>query len=383
MMDQLPEAGFPSGPRYDGFLVTQELHDLIMARGPCRRVGEPALIQLGSQRRAVEKALQEGRPVEPKAFASMLGLAPITYAKRLAFIAEYVAAKAGMQAERCVQLLTRALEDCRPAGEGYTIIDYEVAVRVHGRSFTVNHAAGNGHTGTPDACREFELAQEAMAKRTAFGWITSVGPGFQITAPSRTICRMLNLGYEDLNGSFLLGDPLVSKFQAMLENFGEWALLIGMLTHSTLNAERSGGGYLSAQAEVERFFGWLKSYVTTDYKSVAEQVERAPDELVDGDSSRNDLRQCLAAALDDAEWPPFNNNRHNTFRMHIKSHPLLSGGIARFAKTSRPIYSGRQVLGYEVTWDAENADRVANELMRAVLTELGLVTDATDTASTP
>ena len=200
-----------------------------------------------------------------------------------------------------------------------------------------------------------------------------MGPGFQITAPSRAICGLLDLGYEELNGSFLLADPLLGKLQAMLGNFGEFALIVGMLTHSALDGWRSDPGYAHVAAEVGDFFEWLSWYVKSDYKSVAEQVERAPADLVDGDSSRNDLRQCLAAAIGAADWPPYNFNRHNTMRMHVERHPMLSNGVARFEKSATPFYSGDQILGYEVTWNAEYADEMANRLMRSVFAKLGLV----------
>lgn len=212
-----------------------------------------------------------------------------------------------------------------------------------------------------------------MARGTAFGWITSVGPGFQISATSRTICGLLGLRSDELNGSYLLADPLLGRLQAMLENFGEWALIIGMLTSSALSGWRSDPGYPHSAAKVNDFFEWLNRYVVANYERVAEQIEHAPAELVDGDSSRNELRQCLAASIGKAEWPAFNINRNNTMRMHIVNHPLLSGGVARFEKTAKPFYSGSQVLGYEVSWNAEKGDEIANKLVRSVLAECGFV----------
>ena len=64
-----------------------------------------------------------------------------------------------------------------------------------------------------EACEEFTKAQRDMARGTRFGWITNVGPGFQITAPSQFICRLLGLGYEELDGSYLLADPLRGRLQ--------------------------------------------------------------------------------------------------------------------------------------------------------------------------
>ena len=224
-----------------------------------------------------------------------------------------------------------------------------------------------------EARREFEIAQIAMARGTDFGWITSVGPGFRITAPSRAICRLLDLSYEELDGSYLLADPLLSRLQMMLGNFGEWALIIGMLTRSALDGWRSDPDYPHCAAKVTNYFDWLNRYVRANYKDVSDQVERAPAKLVDGDSSRNDLRQCLAAAIGNAEWPPYNTNRHNTMRLHVVSHPLLSGEVARFEKTAIPFYRGSQVIGYEVQWNAEYADKVASGLIRAVLAELGIM----------
>jgi phage host-nuclease inhibitor protein Gam len=224
-----------------------------------------------------------------------------------------------------------------------------------------------------EARREFEIAQIAMARGTDFGWITSVGPGFQITAPSRTICRLLGLSYEELDGSYLLADPLLSRLEMMLGNFGEWALIIGMLTRSSLDGWRSDPDYPHCAVKVTNYFDWLNRYIRANYKDVSDQVERTPARLVDGDSSRNDLRQCLAAAIGDADWPPYNTNRHNTMRLHVVSHPLLSGEIARFEKTAIPFYRGSQVIGYEVKWNAEYADKVASRLIRAVLDELGII----------
>lgn len=224
---------------------------------------------------------------------------------------------------------------------------------------------------------EFTKAQREMAQGAKFGWITSVGPGFQITAPSRAICRLLDLRYEELDGSYLLADPLRGRLRMMLENFGEWALIIGMLTHSALEAWRSDPGYPHCATKVTDFFHWLNEYVSANREDVAEQVERAPAELVDGDSSRNDLRQCLAAAVGEAEWPLFDAGRNNSMRLHVVNHPLLSGEVARFEKAAIPFYKGSQIIGYEVTWLPENADKVANRVMGSVLAELGILGEDT------
>lgn len=230
-----------------------------------------------------------------------------------------------------------------------------------------------------EAREEFTNAQRAKARGPEFGWITSVGPGFRITAPSRPICSLLDLRYEELNGSYLLEDPLRGRLQMMLGNFGEWALIIGMLTNSALDGWRSDPGYPHCAAKVVSFFDWLNGYVKENYEDVAEQVERAPILLVDGDSSRNDLRLCLAAAVGEAEWPPFNANRHNSMRLHVVNHPLLSGEVARFNKSAIPLYKGSQIIAYDVTWNAECADKIANRLMASVLAELGMICEDTTT----
>jgi hypothetical protein len=222
---------------------------------------------------------------------------------------------------------------------------------------------------------EFERAQLTVARSTEFGWITRVGPGFQISAPSQTVCRLLDLRYEDLDGSYLLADPLRGRLQELLGNFGEWALMIGMLTQNAMDSWRSDPGYPGCAAKVTGFFDWLSQYVTENYLDVADQVESAPAVLVDGDSSRNDLRQCLAAAAGDAPWPPYNFSRHNTLRVHVMHHRLLTEEAARFAKVARPFYAGNKVIGYEVTWTPEGADPVANQLMNSVLAELGIISD--------
>ena len=153
----------------------------------------------------------------------------------------------------------------------------------------------------------------------------------------------------------------------MLGNFGEWALIIGMLTHSALDGWRSDPGSPCCAAKETDFFDWLSQYVKENYEEVAEQVERAPVRLVDGDSSRNDLRLCLAAARGEAEWPLFNANRHNTMRLHVVNHPLLSGDeVARFEKSAIPFYKRSNIIGYEVTWDVEDNDEVANRVMGLV-----------------
>jgi len=227
-----------------------------------------------------------------------------------------------------------------------------------------------GHLG---AGGEFERAQLTTARGTEFGWITSVGPGFQITAPSRTICRFLDLSYEELDGSYLLADPLRGRLQETLGNFGEWVLMIGMFAQNALDGWRSDPDYPECEGKVTDFFDWLSRYVSENYKDVADQVESTPAVLVDGDSSRNDLRQCLAAAAGDAQWPPYNFMRHNTLRMHVAHHRLLSGEVARFAKVARPFYKGSRLIGYEITWKPEDADAVANRMMNSVLAELGIV----------
>jgi hypothetical protein len=302
----------------------------------------------------------------------MIQLAPLTLEEKLGYISRYTAAMTQMQAEKCLCILQRALNAIEPGGETVTVLDYQMDFSIRARSVTFNRTS-NGSAGDVNAQREFVSARRAMAHGAAFGWITNVGPGFQITDPSRTICALLDLKYDDLNGSFLLADPLLGKLEAMLGNFGEWALIIGMLTNTALNGWRSDPGYPNFDARVSNFFQWLNRYVAANYKDIAEQVERAPAELVDGDSSRNDLRQCLAAASGSADWPSYNINRHNSMRMYVVSHPKLPGGVARFEKAARPFYNGSQVLGYEVTWNAEYADEVATRLMRSILGDLGIV----------
>lgn len=363
------QAEAPRGQLRD---MTRDRHDAIKA-SPNHPASSPTLTRLGSRKRAVEKAIQEGRHVQPEAFAGLLELAPdLTDEEKFEYVSRYTAAMMALEADKCLRILERVLEHIGPAGDTVTVLDYETHISIRRRSISVNRA-NKGSISSQEAREEFTAAQRTMVRSPAFGWITSVGPGFQITAPSRAICGLLDLGYDELNGSFLLADPLLSRLQTMMGNFGEWALIIGMLTHSALDGWRSDPGYAHSAAHVGKFFEWLRWYVRADYKAVAEQVERAPDELVDGDSSRNDLRQCLAAATGDAEWPPFNANRHNTMRVYVERHPMLSGGVARFEKMARPFYSGSRVLGYEVTWNAEYADEIANRLMRSVLSEVGLL----------
>lgn len=362
----------PARGREDAFEVVRDLSDEIRSPGPVRHTQETAMIQLGNRKRAVEIALQNRRPVQPDVFASMIKLANLPMEEKLRYISRYTAAMTQMEAEKCLCILQRALQAIEPGSETVTVLDYKMDFSIRARSITYSRSS-NGSAGEIGAQRDFVGARRAMARGTAFGWITSVGPGFQITDPSRTICALLDLEYDDLNGSFLLADPLLRKLETILGNFGEWALIIGMLTHTALNGWRSDPSYPESAARASHFFQWLGQYVTANYRDVAEQVERAPAKLVDGDSSRNDLRQCLAAATGRTEWPPYNINRHNTMRLHVVNHPDLSGGIARFEKTARPFYSGNQVLGYEVTWNAEYADEVATRLMRSVLARLGIV----------
>jgi len=361
-----------AGPRHDRFQLTLLLHDIIKS-GPGRRIGDVALIDLGSHRRAVEIAIHDGRPVQPELFACMLHLAPLPFDKKLEYAAMYTAATMAEGAEDCVRILQSALDDIWPTDGIVTVhdikMDFSITASVTSRRITVSRVSDRTESG-PEVDAQFTKAQRRMVAGTKFGWITSVGPGFQISAPSRTICRLLDLGYDELDGSFLLSDPLRTRLQGMLGNFGEYALIIGMLTRSALGGWRSDPGYQRAAAEVNRFFDWLRWYAKTDYNNVVAQIENAPEELVDGDSSRNDLRQCLAAATGGAEWPPYNFNRHNPMRMHVVNHPLLAGEIARFEKIAEPFCRGSQVLGYEVTWNAENADEFAGKLMRSVLAEL-------------
>jgi hypothetical protein len=366
----------PASGRENGFEVTKDLSGEIKSPGPVRHTNDTAMSQLVSKR-AVQMALQDRRPVQPDVFASMIKLAKLPMEEKLRYISKYTAAMTQMQAEKCLCILQRALQDIEPGSETVTVLDYKMDFSVHARSITYSRSS-NGSAGDTDAQRDFADARRAMARGKAFGWITSVGPGFQITNPSRTICALLDLEYDDLNGSFLLADPLLGKLETMLGNFGEWVLIIGMLTSTALNGWRSDPSYPESAARVSDFFRWLSQYVTANYKDVAEQVERAPAELVDGDSSRNDLRRCLAAATGRAEWPPYNINRNNTMRLHVVNHPDLSGGIARFEKTATPFRSGGQVLAYEVSWSAEDLDEVATRLMRSVLARLGLV-DGTGT----
>jgi hypothetical protein len=375
------EDGTAAGPRQDSFQVTKDMHDLIKS-GPGRRTGDVALIDLGKHRRAVEIAIHDGRPVQPDLFAKMLQLAPLPFEKKLEYAVRYTAAITADKAAQCVRILQNALDDIWPAGETITVsdikLDFSIRASITTHSITVSPVSDRT-ARDPGASPEFMEAQRiadaqrVIAKGNTFGWITSVGPGFQISAPSRTICRLLDLDYEELNGSFLLSDPLRNKLQAMLGNFGEYALIIGMLTRGALDGWRSDPGYERAAAAVNNFFDWLGWYIKDNYKSVAEQVDCAPTELVDGGSSRNDLQQCMAAAIGRGKWPSYNFNRHNTMRMHIAKHRLLADGVARFAKIAIPFYSGDQLLGYEVTWNAEDADERANQLMRSVLVELGIV----------
>jgi hypothetical protein len=374
-MDE-PQSGNPADVvREDLHRMTRELHDNVKST-PNHLASAPTLTRLGNSRRAVEKAIKEGRHVQPEVFARLLALAPgFAYEEKIQYVQRYTAALMALEADKALSILKHILQRIGHDGETVTIVDFETQITFRSRTINISRNGSASMTGE-EAQREFAVTQQAMAHSATFGWITSVRPGFQITAPSRAICALLDLGYDELNGSFLLCDPLRTRLQNILSNFGEWALVIAMQANSALDTWRSDPEYAHSAAEVGSFFEWLRWYVQTDYKNVAEQVERAPATLIDGNSSRDDLRICLAAALGDAQWPVLNIKRHNTMRMYVNRHRMMPAGIARFEKTARPFYSNGHVIGYEVTWNAEYADERANTLMRSVLAEVGLIEDS-------
>ena len=215
---------------------------------------------------------------------------------------------------------------------------------------------------------ELALAQQLMARSRRFGWITSASAGLQLTAPSRPVCALLGIPREHLTGSYVIGDPLVGRLETILANYGEWLLIIGMLVHSVVQHWRQVG-QAEHLARADAFFARIGRYVHEHYAQVVQQISAAPHIVADHEP-REVLQQCLAAALGSAPWPAYNPNLWNSIRMYVQQHPLLPpGAVARFVKTARPL-SLHTPIGFEVTWEPEDADDVAHQLMRDILQQL-------------
>jgi hypothetical protein len=117
-----------------------------------------------------------------------------------------------------------------------------------------------------------------------------------------------------------------------------------------------------------RFFDWLADYVDAHYADIVCQFAEVPDYRHDRGSTRADLRQCLDAALGRAAWPPYNFMAWNRWRLHVGRHPLLAQGeTARFVQVVLPIPHAERPAGFETTLYEEQADEVANALLRRLL----------------
>jgi hypothetical protein len=263
------------------------------------------------------------------------------------------------QAQRFIQEVRPVLE-ARP-GE---IIRFRIDTVVHASADVISIGGSSTH-------RELSEAQRLMVSGTRFGWVT-LGPTLIISAPSDPICRLLGIDRHELNGSHLYEDPFLGKLEESLENFGEWLLIIAMLIRQLLNGWREAE-LIDDIDRAERFFRRVRSYVEQNFSLVSEQIARVPRTIIDDDSreARAVLEQCQLAALERADWPAYIFGGWNSMRLHIARHPLLEPGeIARFVKIARPIPLD-DPLGFEVIWEAEDADAIANRLMRASLSQRG------------
>jgi hypothetical protein len=328
----------------------------------------PSLKQLGdSTRRTIEIAINARRHVSPEVFSRLVACPKLTQEERTRYVLRYTRAYTSWRFFECLEILSRALlstiEDADAAAFEAT---FEVNIRAHVRGYAL---ARQRRVDPP----QLKDLQSLMRQSDEFGWITDVvSPGFRVTAPSRAVCDLLGLSQVDVDGSYLLEDPLRGSLVQILANPFEWLMVMAMLVNSF--AEQWAGDprlAVPAAAHVGNFFRWLESYVTANLDAARHEINSSPDRLVDGRSSRTNLLQCLDATLGMKVWPTFNPTHWNTMRMHVNRHPLLlRGQIARFAKIGRPIESEGKLVGFEVSWQEEKADAVANKLKREILHNL-------------
>ena len=277
--------------------MTCDLHDAIKGT-PNHPMSAPTLTRLGNRRRAVEKAIREGRHVQPEVFASLLQLAPgLSCEAKAQYVQRYTAALMALEADKALQILQGALQEIGADGETVTIIDCETHITVRSRIVSVSR---NGNVTHDDEASQREFAPGSEGD----------GPGGRVRLDHKRQARFpdhcpepghLRPAGPGLRRTERILPPGRSPALQAAEHHGKFR---GMGSDNRdaheyrTDAWRADPAYSHAAAEVGNFFEWLRWYVKTDYKSIAEQVERAPKVLVDGDSSRNDLRKCLAAAAE-------------------------------------------------------------------------------------
>jgi hypothetical protein len=315
----------------------------------------PSLAKLDpSTRRLVQTARATGNPVSLPVYKKLLMNAGIRGEEAVPLISSYIEATLLKDFTRCVQLFSDLF------GPGETSETEQSSITITQAEF---HAVIRSETvQIPSVEEELVRARRDMSKRsTMFGWITSLDAGFQILGPTPPLCLLLGLSAEELDGSYLLEDPLVGRFRELLANFDEWVLIIGMLSHSQRNTMPPGS---EAALRVGRFYAGLTEYVTKYHEQIRQRLQAS----ISSPAELQDLLNCARAAVGEVEWPPYDPDRYNAMRVYMR---LPGGEVARFEKIARPITRLERIIGYEVTWSPERFDAVASSAMAAVLDQLG------------
>lgn len=85
--------------------MTCDLHDDLKGT-PNHLASAPTLTRLGNRRRTVEKAIKEGRHVQPETFASLLALAPgYSREEKVKYVQRYTAALMALEADKALKIL--------------------------------------------------------------------------------------------------------------------------------------------------------------------------------------------------------------------------------------------------------------------------------------
>jgi hypothetical protein len=222
--------------------------------------------------------------------------------------------------------------------------------------------------GPSSGVRELQEAQRLMAGSNEFGWVTVEQPWPIITAPSRPMCRLVGVPFDKLDGAALTDTTLFRGLQNGLDNFGEAVLAVGMFLASCISRqpETSRVDYAN---QFQEFFDNIREYVSQNENLVRQQIAQARAESADNHIS-DKLPDCLRAALGERQWPTFHTGHWNATRIHVKRHALLEEGeVARFKKVHRPI-PYESPLGYEIIWEIDRADAVAQRLMARILAQI-------------
>ncbi len=228
------------------------------------------------------------------------------------------------------------------------------------------------YVSTPPKGLSLQPAQDLMANSSEIGWVTDLANGLKVLAPSQAACDLLGIPYEQLHGSYLLEDPLVSRLLQILTNPCEWLLIIGLQANWARDYWRSQRMEEHIRRTDVFYLQRLRPFIADHYSDARAIIDESPRYDFESAQRQAVLDQALVAALEQAPWPPLEPSLFNSIRMHIGVHDLLAPGtIARFRKMALPL-RGTVDTAYAVIWQDEHADPIAQELRRAILGRSGL-----------